>query len=323
MKTLFTLIFLFASIFLLSAESEKEPEDKKAPLTFDIDIKFPLKVKHSYRFDEETNVKRIYEDGSTYEYERTYTYWVTLWAPAKPDDGVQPVWVIVDSLEYYFKDDNYEASYYNLQDEAPPTHRPDFNRTFIPNGLEFNMYYDDYGVVGKVEGGTLQEQIDYINHPEYGFRNNDYGLQLFTNRYSLQDLKHIADPSKGVLPPFPVAKDSSWNVDFTFDINFATFGGITKPKFTMIADNSYFIEMKMDSLTLIDDYYDLHDKKVLAEIDSSRADGTFEMKIQNPGHVQYIQTKQDAWLDGKAKNMRFRDSIKTTQKWELLGMWYL
>lgn len=325
MKKLFTAIFIFTSLILLSAEDDNKEEKKevKPPLKFDINVVFPTKVKHQYRFDEDTKVVRTYEDGTTYEYERTYTYWVTMYANADPEDGVQPVWTIIDSLEYYFKDDKYEVSFYNLQDAAPPTHRPDFNRTFVPNGLEFNMYYDNYGVVGKVDDGLLKDQIEYINHPQYGFRDNDYGLQLFSNRYSLQDLKHLADPTKGILPPYPVAKDSTWDVDFKFDINFATFGGITKPKFTMMVDNSYYIEMKMDSLTLVDKYYDLHDKKILATVDSSRADGELELKIQSPGHVQYVQTSQKAWIEGKAKNMKFREEIETVQKWDLLGMWYL
>lgn len=320
MKKLITFLMLSTAFLLLSAE--KEESDYKA-LEFDINVKFPTNVKHSYRFDSETNVKRIYEDSSTYEFKRVYTYFITFWAVEKQKDGIQKIWTVLDSMEYNLKIGDKEVNYHYLQDEVPPAHIPDFKKTFIPNSAEFYMYYDSYGVVSKIDGGNIDYKLNYINDPEYGFQEKNYDWKTFMNRYSVQDLSHIADPAKGVLPPYPVARDSSWKIDFKFDINQTTFGGITEPYLKMLAGNSYFIEMDIDSLTIIDEYYDLPDMKILAGIDSSEANGKLEMKIATKGHIEYLQAQTSAWINGSVQNRRFREEITATQKWELLGMWYL
>ncbi|MDC1067884.1 hypothetical protein OAQ99_01855 [Candidatus Kapabacteria bacterium] len=322
MKKILYIVLLFTLFILLT--SEKDKKDLQVVNKFDISVKFPVNIKHSYRMDEITNVERTYDDGSKYSYKRTSTYFITLWSPERPENGFQNVFTQIDSLEYNFDDGVKNVSYYNSQDEMPPLNVQDFSKTLIPNALEFYMKYDSYGVVSKIDGGNRTEKLNYINHPEYGFQDKEsYDYKRFMNRYSEQDIKHIADPTKGVLPPFAVAKDSTWAIDFKFDVNFASFSGVCKPKFNMLLDNHYYIDMSIDSIDFSDDYYDLHDQKILATIDSSDVEGNFEMKISSKGHVKYIQTDSKVWLEGKAKNRRFREEIQSMQKWDLIGMWHL
>lgn len=319
MKYLILLITL--SIICFSVEADTT--EKKGPLTFPIISKIPVKVKHQYKMIENTTVSRTFDDGTTEEYKREFTYYVSFWAPGKRKDGFQRLTVQIDSLTYNYEDENEKISYYNSQDDVPPTHKPDFLKTFIPNALEFDMIYDAYGRVSKIEGGNLESQLQQLVDPKYGIKNDDYRLYTFQNRYSFEDISHIVDPIKGLIPPDPVAKDSLWKSEFNFDINYATFTGVVEPSMYMNIDNHFFIDFQTDSLKIAEPIYDLHRKSEIVEVTNSSAKGKVDFKISGQGIVKHLDTDFDAIIEGRFKRLKFIDKIDQNVRWELVGMWYL
>lgn len=317
-KSTFFILLIGCFIYLGFAD-----KSKKNAVTFDLKVKFPTNIIHKYRFDDDTKVTRIYEDGSKYSFTRYVTYFIKSWAIDEPENGFQNLFVTVDSIQYKFKDDENEVFFVNSQDEVPPAHIPDFMKAFLPSSKEFNLIFDSYGEADSVWGDQLQKELDYLTDSEYGIKNDDYRLKSFLDAYSLSTFKHLADPAKGVLAPYPVPRDSTWLVDFDFNINYETFRGYIKPKIEVIANNDFIIRAPIDSLVLVEPEYDLYNQKILANVDSSRADGKLEMKISSNGHVRYFQTQTESWVEGKAKNVRFREEITSIQKWDLLGMFHL
>lgn len=318
---IYLLLILFA--FQVNAKQDDKimsSSTNSSELTYDIKLFFPFSVIHQYRLDEETEVERIYEDGTPYKYTKRLTWYVTMVAPViKGKDDEKQVFVTIDSLDYEFQDSKYDVKYYNTMPETPPGQVWDFEKTFFLNAKEFDLFYDYYNKPYKIESERLEEDRFIIS--QYTEKSQDFRAKLLEKRYADKELIHIADPVKNLLPANTVAKDSSWNLDFTFDIDFVTFNNTTSATLNRVLDNHFYIKMKTDTLYCVDTEMLLDNIKKVGKIESGIASGEAELKISSKGHLKYLNTKFDAEIYGIVDNVKFIERKKTIVKWDLVGMW--
>ncbi len=301
--------------------SSEQEDNRIAKLDYDIRLKFPLNVTLGYRMDEETEYERMYEDSSKYSFKRTYTYFFRLVCKQSPSDGLQKITVFIDSLTYHFKDDKRETSFHNSQDRVPPLNRVDFLKTFIPNSLVFDMYYDYYGGVVKLDGLMLEAKRNDITDPIQGFKNNPRMTEFYLNRMSQADLTHIVDLAKRLLPQKKAKKDSLWKTNFDFDINYETYSTLASVKFTKLVANHYYIEAVADSMILKNKKFMVEDLKEEAKAEESFASGKLSLKISTSGILKYLTSEFEAQTKAHVKNTPFTEKIKTQTNWTQTGMW--
>lgn len=322
MKKIFFLFTIIIGLSLLiNVVYADNPENDEKGLFYRPKLKFPKTIVQNYRMDEQTRIIRTYEDGTSATFNREYTYFFHLKAPGGPKDGIQKINVTIDSMNYKYTDGKKEIEFYNYQDLPAPTNRMDFLNTYIPSGKFFDIYYSDYGEVAKVEGEELQRDRDFLVDPKYGIKNNDYKLKMFQNRLSDNQLLHIVDVAKGLLPYEEVELDSSWTCEVNFNINNIPFGQVTTGVVDKLINTYFYINIKSDSMDVKNKEYILTDTKQIAEIEEAIADTEFELKISSRGVVEYLSAKANAEVYGTIGNMKFKEEIYSLTNWNLVGLY--
>lgn len=317
----YLLLILFSlNLYSQSDKVMSSSTNASGVLEYDIKLFFPYSVIHQYRVDEETEVERTYEDGTPYTYKKRQTWYVTFVAPnIKGRDGEKQVYVTIDSLDYEFKDGKYDIRFNNTFEGIPPGHVWDFKKTFFLNAKEFDMFYDSYNKAYKIESEKFAEDIKMVR--DYAEKSDDFRSKLLTKRYDESELLFIADPVKGILPYNKVAIDSTWKVDFNFDIDYVAFNNVSSATLTNVLDNHYFIKIQADSLYCVDKEMIMDNIKKVGKIDAGLASGMAEMKISSKGHIKYLTTNFNAEIYGKVDNIKFIEKKKTRVSWNLVGMW--
>lgn len=317
------LLLFLISINMFSQEEKiiESSASQQNTLKYDVKLFFPHMVIHQYRMDEETEVEREYEDGTPYTYKKRQTWYVTFYSPiVGGKDGEKQVYVEIDSIDYEFKDDKYDVEFNNSFDGIPPGHVWDFEKTFFLNAKQFDMYYDAYNKAYKIESENIDAERYSID--EYANKAKDFKSEMLKKRFEDEEFIHVADPVKNLLPPTQMPLDSSWLVDFKFDIDFVTFNNVSSATMTNFLDNHFFIKMNVDTLFCVDTTMLMGNIKKVAKIEAGLANGDVEMKISSKGHVKYLTTKFDAEIYGKVENIKFIEKKKTRVSWNLVGMWH-
>lgn len=311
---LFTLNLYSQEDILSSSTNENEV------LYYNIKLFFPYSVIHQYRMDEETEVTREFEDGSIYSYKKRLTWYVTFTAPnISTRDDEKQVYVTLDSIDYEFNDGKYDVKFSNTAEVIPPGHVWDFEKTFLVNAKEFDMFYDSYNNAYEIKSERIDQELKFID--DYNGKNAEFKKEQVSRRLKDRELIFIADPVKNLLPSKSVALDSTWDVNFNFDIDFVSFNNICSATLSKVADSHYFINLKADSLYCIDETMLIDNIKKVGKIDAGLANGEVELSISSKGHVKYLTSNFEANIYGKIDNVKFIEKKKTRINWNLVGMW--
>ncbi len=321
-------LLILLSIFTISSYSQEEQETKnnenistlkKDELKYDINLFFPLKVIHQYRMDEETEVTREYDDGTKYSYKKRLTWFVSFYAQnISTRDGEKEVYAAIDSIDYEFDDGKYKAKFNNSGEYIPPAGW-DFEKTFLANAKDFTMFYDSYNKAYDVQSDQIDADLRSLK--KYNGKNAEFKKEQVSRRLSDRDLIFIADPVKNLLPSTSVSLDSSWKVNFNFDVDFINFANTCSATLSDIAGTNYIIKMKADTLYCIDTTMLFDDIKKIGKVDAGLASGDLELSISTRGHVKYLTTNFNATIFGKIDNIKFIEKKKSRVSWNLVGMW--
>src|SRR5690606_7454515 len=106
---------------------------------------------------------------------------------------------------------------------------------------------------------------------EYAKKAKDFKSEMLKKRFEDEEFIHVADPVKNLLPPTQMPLDSSWLVDFKFDIDFVTFNNVSSATMTNFLDNHFFIKMNVDTLFCVDSTMLMGNIKKVAKIDAGLA----------------------------------------------------
>ena len=316
--TLFLLLFSINSFSYSQNASKTESETVPEVPKYDVSFNLSQLVYHIYRFTETTKVKRVFEDSTVNEYDKTVTYWFNVFVPGPVDDnGFLLVEVKTDSMEYRLSSKELNVYYRTTDyDMDMPLNYMDFFTSYVQYGQTFNMLYSPYGDVSKIDGDQLEsEKMQYAKtHDE--IKRNQILYSLSNDR-----LKFSFDVPKGVYPPFEVTKDTSWNSESEFFICNVPFSGDLNNTFKGFSNNEYHISTKMDSLTLNNPMENviLPDLDKNCVITSGVATGVMNIDLHTSGNVKYSRAKIKALLTGKVGNFKFNQLVETTYTWDLIG----
>lgn len=315
--TTFLLFILLSSINLMSqesAETGKKDEVVKYDVSFDLD----QLVYHRYRVTEYTKVKRVFEDSTSNEFEKSVTHWFTVFVPgAKDKNGFLKVEIRTDSLDYKFDSNPKKVAYATRDvDEMMPINFMDFFQSFAADNRAFNFTYSPYGDIALVEGKEIEEE-----RKNYTKTTNPIKREQILNAISDNKLKFLFDVPKGVFPPFEATLDTSWKSEIRYYITNVPFTGEITNSFKGYSNKEYHITSNIDSLKLEDsienNYFPDLDK--YGSVTKAIATGTINTDMHTGGTVKYVKANLKAILAGKISNIKYNQIIETTYTWDLLG----
>ena len=313
---LFSLLLFSIANAQESAQTGIDKADEKPKYDVSFNIK-PL-VYHIYRFTETTKVKRVFEDETINEYEKSVTHWFTVFAPdPKNEEGFLLIEIKTDSMKYDLNAANMKVSYNTTNyDMDMPLNYMDFFTDYIQYGQSFNFLYSPYGDVARTYGEKLEaEKRDYSKTHDLVKRSQIlYAL-------SEEKLKSSFDVPKSIYPPFEVTKDTSWESESQFFVCGVPLNGKLINTFDGYSKNEYHISTKIDSLTLnspIDNVI-LPDLDKNSKITSAVATGELKADLNTGGNINYLRVNLKALLKGELGNYKFNQVVETTQTCDLLG----
>lgn len=316
--TLFILFITFNSLTYSQDATQTGSEKVDELPKYDVSFDLSLLVYHIYRFTETTKVKRVFEDNTVNEYEKTVTYWFNVFAPSPEDDnGFLLVEVKVDSMAYKLSSTDINLDYLTTNYEQDmPINYMDFFSNYVQYGQTFNMLYSPYGDVSKIDGDQLISE-----RTQYAKTHNEIKRNQILYSLSNDNLKFSFDVSKGIYPPTEVTKDTSWKSESQFFVCNVPLSGELNNTFDGFSNNEYHISTKMDSLSLktpIENVV-LPDLDKNCTITSAVATGEINTDLHTSGNVKYSKAIIKALLSGKVGNFKFNQVVETTYTWDLLG----
>ena len=311
------LLLLTNSIIAQEAAKTGEGNENdvvKYDVTFDLD----QLVYHRYRVTENTRVKRIFEDSTSSEYEKSVTHWFTVFVPGPEDDnGFLVAEITSDSLDYKYISKPKKVEFATREiDKMMPINFMDFFSTYAADNRSFNMTYSPYGDVAKVSGDELDvERKNYSKTPDPSKKNHI--LEAISN----EKLKFLFDVPKGVYPPFEATKDTSWKSEITYYVANIPLSGEITNTFKGYSNKEYHIESVIDSLDLISPIESFYfpDLDKFGSVTKAISSGTINTDMHTSGTVKYIKANLKAIIAGEISNYKYNQIVETTFTWDLLG----
>lgn len=319
--TLTILTIIASSAIQTFAQAEKAASSKDdKPLIFRMKTKYPVKTYNVYKFNEKIRSKRVYSDKSEKNYDRNTTYYTTILAPDRPDEGIQTVNVSVDSMEYRFREGEFETYFNSQAEETADMSFFDMEVAAVPLSREFEMTYSPYSEVVKIEGEDLDWLREYVLVQGKDLIDT-LKKYVWIRGVSKDNLEYIADPAKKLLPSKNVGVDSSWTSLLNLIIDGADFEGKIDLKLLEYSDGAFFVEG--DSLTLKPAKNAIRVYGITEQVDvlDGIARGSIRYKFNAVGVMRGLEA--DFIVETKMKIRRevFTQITQYTATWELLGQY--
>ena len=295
---------------------EQEDEEKEPEIEYRLKVKYDPKIYNSYKLTESNDVTRVYSDSSIVKYNRTITYFFTLYAPDPPEEGFLDIDVAVDSMRYKLVhgEQIYE---YDTQRDMESVFIFDREVASVPATKEFSMIYSPYGEVAEISGDMLDFETEKLF--KYGDRLDTLKKFVWYRGLSAEHLAYLVDVPKGLLPYGSVTEDSIWTKPVKFDVNGVAFSDTMVVRINEHSRGTFLIEAAADSLTPVESAGRFYQIKELAEIRGGVAKGTFEMELIPSGVIGFAEAKIKGVIYPKVKKEEFKEYVDTKITWELEG----
>ena len=291
-------------------------QEEKA-VTYDISFDMKTLVYHTYRFTENVSVTRVFEDSTINKYTKSVTYWFTAFIPGdKDENGFLKVEVSTDSMKYQFNSPKKNIDYSTQNFDQPlPISDIGFLNSFLSNNQKFFFIYSSYGDVAKIDGERLQKERE-IHSKIKDVEKRDFLL----NALSDNTLEFKFDVTKGVYPTFQVNKDTNWISNANLFVNNIPQNGKIVNTFEGFKNNEYKIKSSIDNLNLdkpIEKYY-FPDIDTYGTVESAVSTGEKTTEMFTGGTVKYKKGSLKSLVEGKVKNLRYKEVVKSDYTWDLL-----
>lgn len=309
--TLLSLLTLLVLSFNISIADSKDDNSPK----YNIELNYKQGVYNVYRFTENTEVNRIYDDSSGNKYSKTYTYYITIFAPdSKKPNEFFTVDVTIDSLDYKYEAGKKVVEHFSQDTEKMlPIDFQDYLFTMLPLNTQFELTYSPYGDVAKLESTYLNNiRKDYNKIP------NKEKRSWMLDRVSERSLKFITDIPKGLYPNFKVREDTTWSSELNLYVGDFPFRDEVTTTFEGYNNREYHLKTTFDSLNVVQGSYILNDIGKVATIESGIATGTINTDLYTSGEINYMRSEIISEIKGKINRLSFTQIIETTLTWDLL-----
>lgn len=314
MKKILIALILLMMNFNLSYSQDDE-------LTYKIFSDFPVGVFHTYDFTENTSVLRTYSDSSQVNYDKFLIYHLSMRAPNEPDNGFLILEVSIDSLKYKFSDSRDTVEYNSQSDEvAPPFQIPDYVKSSVILGKEFEFEYNPYYEVIKVAGDRLERQRYRIKDPNKGMRDS-LRRYIWLKQLSDEHLEFVSDLRKGLFPDFRAKEDTTWKTRVYLESEGIRFYDSVEVKFNGYEARSYLLTGESFDLELIDEDAVIHKIEAKSSPQEIKGNIEYELRVNPRGFIEYLQIDMDLKFEMKIKNETFNQHVVSTYTWELGKMY--
>ncbi len=274
-------------------------------------------IAQSYEFVEQTSVERVFRDSSKTTYSRTATYFVTVRC-IEALDGISKVVVNLDSLLYKFTSEGKEITY-DSQKDITPKNFADLNNYIGPLNRSFELTYSPYGEVTSITG----EQIDFWR--EYLEQNaSDLDTVLYTiwtQSLSRENLLHVGDLQKRMIPGLRKAVDSTWKHQLALRIDGTQYSGTVRSRLAAYEGGLYHI-ITQDTLTASPGQV-VHTYNIpeLASVVSGSLTTNNTLLLSTAGTINEYTSIAKGTLQLVAGREPFTQNTTTTLQWKLLGQY--
>lgn len=323
----FFLVLLLSTINLFSQQKGGVYKDNsmevQEEITYKVVSKFPVNILHGYTLNIISDVVRTYSDESKYFYNRNVNYDISLKAVDMPKEGKQFIYVMVDSMNYEFKDAKGIDIKYNSMDfnATPPLKHIDYENHAIPLGLEWEMVYSPYYDVIDITGKKIDYKRDYINDSKLGIKDS---IKLFRWNQGLSNeyLNFIADVHKGLIPDSRVSEDTTWADFVFFNLEGIKFRDSVEVHFDEYTVANYILKASSKEILPADEKVILIGiDKEFCEVLEVKGNADYVLKINPYGTLNEMLINYDIEAKIKINKEVFTQNIKTTLSWTLNGMW--
>lgn len=197
-------------------------------------------VAQNYEFVENTTVERTFSEGTQKTFERKVTYYMTLRC-VESSDGIATIVVNADSLIYAFSGEGKSVDY-NSQIDISPKDFPDLSNYIGPLNRSYEIVVTPYGEVTKVQGDQIEFWRDYLEQNAADLDSVPY--LIWTQSLAKENLIHIGDLQKRVIPGLRMRVDSSWKHNYMLRADGVYYDGKVTSRFAAFNGGLYEIITK-------------------------------------------------------------------------------
>lgn len=317
-------LILVLLIFLSynSAISQENAEAGEGPREYEIDFTFPTNVYHNYIYSQHTEVIRKFDSGDEIKFNRDLTFWITMKAPDKKENGFLTVEVQIDSLEYRLSSDVDTVYFHSFNDEGrfPPFNVKDYEYHSIPLGMEFEITYSNYNDVAEISGNMLDEKLRMITDSLDGIKDENR-LKMWLDGLSLDNLSFYADPIKNMIPDTPLALDSSFTTSVHSNIDGINFVDTVEVELSNISPRNFILKASSLNSFFKRDKYPSYKFDTLVELIDLKNESEYTVRISPRGNLNLLEIVSSSILTKSIGKDTFKEEINSKHSWQLMRMW--
>lgn len=310
---------LAATTALISCVASSSAQQQAAPpgREYKLQTLYRASIAQSYEFVEQTSVERIFRDSTTTTYARTATYFMTVRC-IEALDGVSKVVVNLDSLKYKFTSDGKEIAY-DSQKDITPKNFADLNNYIGPLNRSFELTYSPYGEVTNISGDQIDFWREYLEQNAADLDSVLY--TIWTQSLSRENLLHVGDLQKRLIPGLRRAVDSTWKHQLALRVDGMLYTGNVRSRLAAYEGGLYHI-ITQDTLTAAPGQI-IHTYNVpeLVRVIDGSVTLNNTVLLSTAGTINEFTSILKGSSQLVAGREPFRQNITSTLQWKLLGQY--
>ncbi len=271
-------------------------------------------IAQSYEVTEKTSVQRVHSDSSVRSYQREVLTYVTVRC-VESMDNVSRVVVTADSVVYKFVTGPSVIDYDSQRDLAPKAF-PDLNNYVGVLNRSYELTYSPYGEVTKVAGDQIDFWREYIqtNVGDLDTLISTIWLQSLSD----ENLMHLGDVQKQIVPGTKKAFDSSWIHNMRLRVDGVVYEGKARSTFKSY-DGGVFTIATSDTLPART-RWPLHVFEIpdLVQMQEGNAVVNATLQLSTSGTLNALDATIAAVFRGQVGKEIFTQNINSTQSWKLV-----
>ncbi|MBU3699103.1 MAG: hypothetical protein FGM33_03705 [Candidatus Kapabacteria bacterium] len=304
------LIVLTAS----SAQAQKAAAAAPSFREYRLQAAYRAGIAQNYEVTEKTTVQRIHSDSSIRSYQREVLTYVTVRC-IESMENISRLVVTADSIIYKFTTGPSVIDYDSQKDAAPKAF-PDLNNYVGVLNRSYELTYSPYGEVTKVAGDQIDFWRDYLqtNSGDLDTLISTIWLQALSD----ENLLHVGDMQKQIVPGSKRAIDSSWRHNLRLRVDGVVYEGKARSTFKSY-EGGIFTIATQDTLPART-RWPLHVFEIpdLVQAQEGQAVVNSTLQLSTTGVLNGIDANISASFRGQVGKEIFTQNVTSTQSWKLV-----